>query len=137
MKDILDEYHPLRGETEDDDDNGDSEEEDRMCQQLENMQKRAMVKLERSMNEVAENDDDYERRFQQNEALGDSDDEELNIAPDSFERVRQSRGRENNEAEKNMKDELNHMWEEYKKKLNDHIPVDARQVNIFFRIFSM
>lgn len=128
VKDILDEYHPLRGETEDDDDNGDSEEEDRMCQQLENMQKRAMVKLERSMNEVAENDDDYERRFQQNEALGDSDDEELNIAPDSFERVRQSRGRENNEAEKNMKDELNHMWEEYKKKLNDHIPVDARQV---------
>lgn len=137
MKDILDEYHPLRGEAEDDDDTEDSEEEDRMCQQLENMQKRAMAKLERSMNEAVENDDDYERKFQQNEALGDSDDEELNIAPDSFERVGQSRGRANNEAEKNMKDKLNHMWEEYKKKLDNHIPVDARQVNIFFRIFRM
>lgn len=114
VKDILDEIHPLPLGDEDDE-NYDVDEENRMVHQLEEMQKKALAK---PMNRDEEEENAVEAMD------NDSDEEELNIAPDSFERV----GNSANASRHVDNRKFDRLWSEFEKKLIRESTVNAQQV---------
>lgn len=123
VQDILNEFHPLIFQNEEEN----NEEEDSICKKLENMQKKALNKLEKSIIDADENDEEYTTKFEEAEELTDSSDED-HIDYDSIERLQNIPRKSNEKNRKNVDTKLKHMWDEYKKRLNDVKSIDAEQV---------
>lgn len=119
VEDILNEFHPLKYT----DDDGDTEEEEQLSQQLEAMQIKTMSRLEERMNDVGSQNKSL--RLEE-EVVGSDDDEEFDY--DSLERIDNRQAGPDREAKRNMDTRLKAMWNEYKEKLANVQPIDTNQV---------
>ena len=117
VREMLSEIHPII--LEDDNANVDSVEENRMVRQLEEMQMRALAK---TMKRVVDNDEEHEAVP---ESIDDSDDEDLDIPADSFERVESRTNDNRNVIDVNKFEQL---WTDYKGNIIHGSNIDAKEV---------
>ncbi len=133
VQEILNQYHPLKFR--DDDEDEDSGEEERISNQLERMQKKAMKKMENRLNAVNEDDDNYANNLDEETEFSDSGDEE-SMDCDSMEKPPQANNSKSNQiSRKSIETKLNHMWTEYQNRLKDIESIDVKKVK--FLVISL